>query len=116
MGVQGRIEQEQFKRKLLLSSRGRREHCAAARDQVATVGEGAAAKNATSLKLRSIEHMEVAKRRARETTPAQLRRVTQKELLREVPVLEGGRQNTLPLYQLIIRKFVHDLMTAPIKV
>lgn len=77
MGVQGRIEQEQFKRKLLLSSRGRREHCAAARDQVATVGEGAAAKNATSLKLRSIEHIKVAKRRARKTTPAQLRRVTQ---------------------------------------
>ncbi|TCP31358.1 DNA modification methylase [Sphingomonas sp. BK235] len=77
MGVQGRIEQEHFKRKLLLSSRGRREHCAAARDQVATVGEGAAAKNATSLKLRSIEHIKVAKRRARRTTPAQLRRVTQ---------------------------------------
>lgn len=55
-----------------------------------------------------------AKRRVAREEPFEA--VLLKELLREVPVLEGGRQNTLPLYQLIIRKFVHDLMTAPIKV
>jgi len=39
-----------------------------------------------------------------------------KELRRDVTVTEGGRYITLPLYQLIVRKLVHDLMNAPIKV
>jgi hypothetical protein len=55
-----------------------------------------------------------AKERAARTES--LEEVFLNQLRRDVTVTEGGRPITLPMYQLIVRKLVHDLMNAPIKV